>query len=311
RRAPRPQPLVSISRRRKRRLMDRWWACWAWASSRRTCRRPSGGIRKWKLAGSLQNASGGKEWHPKGRLRGSTMPGRSGFRKSSPSPPPSTCPASGSWRSWACAATRPTTLITRGLRRGTPSAGTCSIASSAQAHRNKAAAPGRVGHLEQHRRASRLLRRAHEIGHVVNGRHLALVDLEDHLPRQHALLQRIAAFHHLGDHHSGDLLVEGERSARLVVERSDVDTHQIAQSGGRTYGLINHLGLSVPCRLRNHLLTDFEASERDVEDHLRSLAQDLHRNRRPNGRLGDHPRQVAHSLDLLAVELQDDVALED
>src|SRR5262245_43950867 len=170
-----------------------------------------------------------------------------------------------------------------------------------QRQRDEAQFAFRVGHEQERRLAALLLQRVDALLHRVGVAHRLLRHLDDDVARAQALLGGGGAAFDAGDHHALHAVLDLVALAQVFGQVGQIETERLLDDGF-VLVLVVGLGRSL------HLLGVLEAAELDRLALFLALADDHHRHVLAHRRVGDDARQVLHLLDVLAVELDDDIA---
>src|SRR5260221_1654774 len=131
--------------------------------------------------------------------------------------------------------------------------------------------------------------------------HRLLRDLDDHLAGAQAFLGGVGRSVDTGDDDALDAVLDLVTGAQILAERCEIEAERLLRD--RLLRGLGGLG-----RRLYRLVAVLEAAERDFPGFLRALADDDDVDLLADGGIGDDARQILRLLDVLAVELDDDIA---
>src|SRR5712675_1650733 len=131
--------------------------------------------------------------------------------------------------------------------------------------------------------------------------HRLLRHLDDHLAGAQAFLGGVGRSVDTGDDDALDAVLDLVTGAQILAQRCEIEAERLLRD--RFLRGLGGLG-----RRLHRLVAVLEAAERDFPDFLRALADDDDVDLLADGGIGDDARQILRLLDVLAVELDDDVA---
>src|SRR5690606_21768595 len=178
---------------------------------------------------------------------------------------------------------------------------------SVHSDRNEAKLARFGGKHEQRILASLLPQAVDPVHHVLGRRYRLLRYLGDHHAWLHTAFGGCRILGDFGDDHAVHIFGNAELAPRLVVQFAD--RHAKHGGSGHGGGLVTALArVGFRFLAAGQLLAILEPPERHLDGHFLALANKYDLDRFPDGAFSHDTRQVAHVVEVLAVELDDDVS---